>query len=116
MAAADRAEVMADVRRLILATDMSRHGEYMRELRALLEPPAGSGAAEEQERRRRQLTAELLIKCADTSNVVKPFPVARHWAVRTRCSSAALPAPDFSQSHACTHLSRFGLDNAVSLR
>ena len=109
MAAADRAEVMADVRRLILATDMSRHGEYMRELRALLEPPAGSGAAEEQERRRRQLTAELLIKCADTSNVVKPFPVARHWAVRTRCSS-------FSQSHACTHLSRFGLDNAVSLR
>ena len=76
---------MADVQRLILATDMSRHAEYMRELRALLEAPAAParpGPAEAG--RRRRLTAELLIKCADTSNVLKPFPVAQRWAVRGR--------------------------------
>jgi hypothetical protein len=29
-----------------------------------------------------QLEMELIIKCADISNVLKPFPVARRWALR----------------------------------
>ena len=29
-----------------------------------------------------QLEMELILKCADISNVLKPFPVARRWALR----------------------------------
>ena len=29
-----------------------------------------------------QFEMEILIKCADTSNVLKPFPIAKKWAMR----------------------------------
>ena len=49
-----------------------------------------AGAAE-----RRALWGELLVKCADTSNVLKPFPVARRWAVGPRAAGRAGPGmPD----------------------
>ena len=95
-AAEEKEEIMEHVRRLILATDMSRHADYMAALHALLHPPADpdapeeppgdgdGGAAEAAAARRRRLMGELLIKCADTSNVFKPLPVARRWAVRAR--------------------------------
>ncbi len=91
--AADRCEVLGSVRRLILATDMSRHADYMRELEALL--PSGPCSCADLGRARRDLLAELVVKCADTSNVVKPLPVARRWAVRcgiARLSRAARPS------------------------
>jgi hypothetical protein len=30
----------------------------------------------------KQFEMEILIKCADTSNVLKPFPIAKKWAMR----------------------------------
>ena len=32
---------------------------------------------------RRRLLSELLVKCADTSNVLKSLPIVRRWAVST---------------------------------
>ena len=102
-----RAGVLGDVQRLILATDMSRHGGYVAALQALLcpddPPPAGGGGGEraagcapgggedsEEERGRRMVVAELLIKCADTSNVFRPGPVACQWAVRARSGACVV--------------------------
>jgi hypothetical protein len=109
--AEDEREVSELVESLILATDMSRHGSYMSVLRndadaaaaaggggggpeaavaaatARLREAKGEGAAAAG---RRRLYMELLIKCADTSNVLKPFPVARRWAVRCRLLRAHL--------------------------
>ena len=67
---------------IILATDMGRHGDYCARLKSLVDQRASAGTAPLDESQR-QLVAELLIKCADTSNVLKPFPVAKRWAVRT---------------------------------
>jgi hypothetical protein len=111
---------------------MTRHGQYMAALKALIHPPIEAGAVGpgvapakvhaaavanastkasgpggaaklshhafshsfhgrcadrdddgEREGRaaRRRLLSELLIKCADTSNVLKPLPAVRQWAV-----------------------------------
>mmetsp|Transcript_10646 Transcript_10646/g.16702 ORF Transcript_10646/g.16702 Transcript_10646/m.16702 type:complete len:261 (+) Transcript_10646:188-970(+) len=57
----------------ILATDMARHAEYMSKLKAI----SGEGLELET-----QFEMEILMKCADTSNVVKPFNVAKKWATR----------------------------------
>ena len=91
------------VENLILATDMSRHGSFMSILRNEVDActsPAGisqdesaaaatamarlraAGDAGEEAASRRRLYGELLMKCADTSNVLKPFPIATRWAVR----------------------------------
>jgi cAMP-specific phosphodiesterase len=57
--------------KLILATDMSRHSDYMARLRS-------KGAATDD----RQHAMEILVKCGDISNVIKPFSAAKKWAVR----------------------------------
>jgi cAMP-specific phosphodiesterase len=57
--------------KLILATDMSRHSDYMTRMRS------EENAADD-----RQYAMELLLKCGDISNVVKPFGTAKKWAVR----------------------------------
>ena len=57
----------------ILATDFSRHGEYC---------TAAAQVAASGEPMPKQLEMELLIKAADISNVLKPFPIARLWALR----------------------------------
>ena len=44
--------------------------------------------------RRRRLVGELLLKCADTSNVLRPFPAARRGAVRAIVFAKA-PLADF---------------------
>ena len=72
------------VERLILATDMSRHAHFSAALRADIDagrslPAAGEGAAGAEERLG---LMEQLIKAADASNVLRPFPVAKRWAVR----------------------------------
>eukprot|EP00286_Rhodomonas_abbreviata_P026301 CAMPEP_0181301188 /NCGR_PEP_ID=MMETSP1101-20121128/7288_1 /TAXON_ID=46948 /ORGANISM="Rhodomonas abbreviata, Strain Caron Lab Isolate" /LENGTH=403 /DNA_ID=CAMNT_0023406471 /DNA_START=137 /DNA_END=1345 /DNA_ORIENTATION=- len=58
----------------ILATDMARHGEYVAQLKQFLQNPD----MEEDP----LFSAKVLIKCADISNVTKPFPVAKKWAER----------------------------------
>ena len=129
-----RAMVVGDVRRLILATDMTRHAEYIATIDKLRPPEtapapppvlqaaalaaaasvatpetAGAAGCDDSDRcpthpatgmvrdgageaaRRRRLVGELLLKCADTSNVLRPFPAARRWAVRAIvCAKASL--------------------------
>ena len=121
--------VLGDVRRLILATDMTRHAEYVATIDKLRPPEtapapppvlqaaalaaaasvvtpetAGAAGCDDPDRsphpatglvrdgageaaRRRRLVGELLLKCADTSNVLRPFPAARRWAVRATVAS-----------------------------
>jgi len=59
----------------ILATDIAKHSSYCAQVRELLQDGAARPVAI-------QLEMELLIKCADISNVLKPFPIARRWALR----------------------------------
>jgi len=62
----------------ILATDMARHGEYTTKLKRLAEPSTPM----EERVLDKQFGMEVLIKCADTSNVLKPFVIAKKWAMR----------------------------------
>ena len=57
----------------ILATCPANHSELVAKLAALT--GEGGGA-------RKQFEMELLLKAADISNVIKPFPVAARWALR----------------------------------
>jgi len=68
---------------IILATDMARHAEYMRRLKELTTPPDQRDDTSLPPPEPDSLFyMEILIKCADTSNVLKPFDVARKWAMR----------------------------------
>mmetsp|Transcript_13958 Transcript_13958/g.32370 ORF Transcript_13958/g.32370 Transcript_13958/m.32370 type:complete len:341 (+) Transcript_13958:50-1072(+) len=62
----------------ILATDMARHGEYTTKLKRLTE----AGTPLEERHLDSQFAMEVIIKCADTSNVLKPFDIAKKWAMR----------------------------------
>jgi hypothetical protein len=103
-AAEERAGFVRLVERLILATDMSRHAEFSAALRSDIDraralPPAGPPATAVGEEERR-LLLELLIKAADTSNVLRPFPVAKRWAVRiTQTHAACSHAPARASTH-----------------
>jgi hypothetical protein len=68
---------------IILATDMARHNDYMQSLKTYTnasttnsERLVGANNID------KSFVMEILIKCADTSNVLKPFDVAKKWAVR----------------------------------
>jgi len=67
-----------DVYRCILATDIQRHSEYIASASALVDALAEDPAAEVDTK----LAMELIIKCADISNVLKPFPIMRRWGLR----------------------------------
>ncbi|KAJ1483859.1 hypothetical protein T484DRAFT_1895259 [Baffinella frigidus] len=62
----------------ILATDMDRHVHYIHHLQEFAARRAENPAAEMD----KQLAMELMVKCADISNVCKPAAVARRWALR----------------------------------
>jgi hypothetical protein len=72
---------------MILATDMVRHAEYLARLNelvtadrnALPEQPFTAVAAVQTPK---QFTMQVLVKCADISNVIRPFAVAKKWAMR----------------------------------
>ncbi|KAJ1471972.1 hypothetical protein T484DRAFT_1976485 [Baffinella frigidus] len=66
------------VSKIILATDITRHKEYVAHLQEFEERRAEDPAVEMD----KQLAMELMVKCADISNVVKPAVVARRWALR----------------------------------
>mmetsp|Transcript_48086 Transcript_48086/g.120215 ORF Transcript_48086/g.120215 Transcript_48086/m.120215 type:complete len:345 (+) Transcript_48086:3-1037(+) len=62
----------------ILATDMARHGDYTTKLKRLTE----ASTPLEDRQIDSQFAMEVIIKCADTSNVLKPFAIAKKWAMR----------------------------------
>jgi hypothetical protein len=64
--------------KLILATDMSRHGEYLERMQKFADTDPGGNSISCD----KQLAMELLVKSADISNVIKPFDAAKKWAVR----------------------------------
>ncbi len=67
------------VRDAILATDMSRHAAYMTEIEeGLVGCPLGAGAGPLSPPHLRACL-QLLLKCADVSNVTKPFDIAKEW-------------------------------------
>jgi hypothetical protein len=68
----------SSVSKIILATDMTRHNEYVKNLQEFAVRRAEDPAVEID----KQLAMELMVKCADISNVVKPVAVARRWALR----------------------------------
>ncbi|KAG6849961.1 hypothetical protein H0H93_003150 [Arthromyces matolae] len=66
------------VRRLlwetILATDMSVHELFMKNLRGVIDGQANTLFF------RQSITCQTLMKCADISNPSRPYHVAKHWA------------------------------------
>ena len=68
----------SSVSKVILATDITRHAEYL----AHLQEFSARRAEDPELEMDKQLAMELLVKCADISNVVKPAAVARRWALR----------------------------------
>jgi hypothetical protein len=65
-------------KKIILATDITRHKEYLAHLQEFAARRAEDPAVEMD----KQLAMELMVKCADISNVAKPAAVARRWALR----------------------------------
>lgn len=63
------------VTKIILATDMGRHAEYCAKVKQL-----ASAAPTEESTHQQEM--EIIIKCADTSNVLRPGLVAKQWAVK----------------------------------
>jgi len=59
----------------ILATDFAKHPSFCEQVRELAQEGAPRPIP-------KQLEMELIIKFADISNVLKPFHVARRWALR----------------------------------
>lgn len=60
----------------ILATDMAKHGEICRKFENMV------GKFEKEDADNRRLLSYMLLKCADISNVTKPFPVAKQWGMK----------------------------------
>jgi len=60
----------------ILATDMAKHKEYVDRFKEMAEEGYDKSNAEH-----RRLASALLLKCADISNVTKPFDISRLWGI-----------------------------------
>jgi hypothetical protein len=76
---AERSEFITDVTTLILATDMSKHNEIVAELLKIkVQEPLGGAATNAQQ----LMLMKILLKCADISNVAKPFEASRDRAIR----------------------------------
>ncbi|KAI8322641.1 HD-domain/PDEase-like protein, partial [Martensiomyces pterosporus] len=69
----------------ILATDMARHFEFIDKCKEQRQRFASGSnlpmTPRQQEDERAQLAA-IIIKCADISNIVRPFNVSQHWTKR----------------------------------
>ena len=88
----------------IIATDMTRHAEHVVRLQEFIARRAENPAAEMD----KQLAMQLMVKCADISNVVKPAAMARRWALRVtdECFNQgdAERAMGMEVSATCNHL------------
>jgi hypothetical protein len=85
-ATGDAADTIAsNVTELILATDMARHFDIIKQVKARLGGGDGGGDAGELDpgsASDRLLVQKLLIKSADIGNIMKPFAVSARWADR----------------------------------
>ena len=84
MAVAERLEVCGAVRDVIMATDMRHHGRHCDALRERSgRSPAGAGGGGGEDAEAVGLEEmQLLLKCADISNSIRPMGEAREWAAR----------------------------------
>jgi hypothetical protein len=60
---------------LILATDMAKHFQALKEFAEIFD----AGAYSMENKEHRLITMQLLLKCADISNVARPFELADRW-------------------------------------
>ncbi|PRP78206.1 3'5'-cyclic nucleotide phosphodiesterase family protein, partial [Planoprotostelium fungivorum] len=60
----------------ILSTDMSLHFHLVKEFETIVTEHSFDASRQEH----RKLLSEMVLKCADISNVIKPFPIAMKWA------------------------------------
>jgi hypothetical protein len=86
----DRVNLRSLVRDIILATDMTRHTTILEQAEMLLWGGSGAkairngkdeAASSSPRPPRRLLHMQLLLKCADISNVAQPLPAALEWAM-----------------------------------
>ncbi len=61
----------------ILSTDMSLHFHLVKEFESIVSVEKSFDASKQEHRK---LLADMVLKCADISNVIKPFPIAKKWA------------------------------------
>jgi hypothetical protein len=64
----------------ILATDMSMHFSLLGKFEQLVKANPTNGLDKVTTMETKKLLGCILLKCADISNVVKPFPIAKNWA------------------------------------
>ena len=70
------------MRDAILSTDMSRHANIIADIEEHLAPIHDGGAVAVAATRAQRLRwLQLVVKCADVSNVTKGFSVAREWGL-----------------------------------
>lgn len=63
--------------RLVIATDMGKHFEYVNRFNGRLQTATGLSNLESPENR--LMVMEMAIKCADLANPTKTFPLSREW-------------------------------------
>jgi GAF domain-containing protein len=73
----DRVRAIKNMMSTVLATDMAFSGEHIEAFQKAIEEGPGYQV---DNYRHRQLLMHILLKCADVSNVTKPFSVSRQWA------------------------------------
>jgi len=72
----DKTEIWKLLLPAILATDMSQHFAVVSQFESV----AKSRELQVHESEDRKLLSNMILKCADISNVVKPFSIAKRWA------------------------------------
>jgi hypothetical protein len=72
---AETVEIWNCIIRLILTTDMAKHHEFIGEVKTRLE----QGPFDDSNATDRMLKMQLILKCADISNVSRPFELADKW-------------------------------------
>eukprot|EP01012_Entosiphon_sulcatum_P022794 TRINITY_DN27778_c0_g1_i1.p1 TRINITY_DN27778_c0_g1~~TRINITY_DN27778_c0_g1_i1.p1 ORF type:complete len:1139 (+),score=154.51 TRINITY_DN27778_c0_g1_i1:59-3475(+) len=73
---AKRTEAFRILIDLIMATDMARHGDFLKEWAKL-----SQSGIDMENPQHRLLAMQMILKSADLSNVVKPFEISRSWAI-----------------------------------
>eukprot|EP00992_Anisonema_acinus_P013659 TRINITY_DN8857_c0_g1_i2.p1 TRINITY_DN8857_c0_g1~~TRINITY_DN8857_c0_g1_i2.p1 ORF type:complete len:621 (+),score=275.17 TRINITY_DN8857_c0_g1_i2:65-1927(+) len=76
MADAEQKEAFKGLIYNILATDMARHKEFCDRFREMVQ-----NGFNREDGEHRKLVAAMLLKCADISNVTKPFEISRMWGM-----------------------------------
>ena len=71
----------------VLATDMANHGKLVGAFKDKIAEKAGNS----NEKDEKDLLLKMFIKTADLSNTVKPFDIARMWAVNVTEVVSSLP-------------------------